>query len=305
MAVTLIVNGDDFGVSPAVNAAILHCHCEGVLTSTSVLANGAAADEALGLARAHPSMGVGVHLNLTDGAPLSSPAAVPTLVDRQGRFRTFPGQMLRVIGGRARIAEVERELRAQIEYVLARGVVPTHVDGHLHAHAYPRLLPLVLRLMHEYGIRGMRQPILAAWMPLYPEARRAARRSHVHGRRHSTQRGAVRRHGAAGSAWASVTTGFSRRGRKAALLAHHGVIASDCLLDAATLLAGADPAAALSAALRRVGGATVELMSHPGFADDAARGAAEVALLTAPHLRALLESGDVRRVHFGQVADRY
>ena len=77
----------------------------------------------------------------------------------------------------------------------------------------------------------------------------------------------------------------------------------DFLLDAATFLNGADPAGALGIALGGILGGRVELMGHPGFSDDPARGEAEVTLLTAPRLRHLLEVGGIRRIHYGQLPD--
>jgi predicted glycoside hydrolase/deacetylase ChbG (UPF0249 family) len=301
--VSLIINGDDFGVSPDVNAALVRCHRDGVLTSATVLANQPAAEEALALARANPSLGIGVHLNLTDGVPLSPPAAIRSLVDREGRFRTFPAQLLRIANGRVPIAEVERELRAQIEYVVARDVSPTHVDGHFHVHAYPRLLDLVLRLMDEYGIRGMRSPVLTAWMPLYLEARLATRGSRVGSRQRAPTHRETRLGAAARGSWTSITSGLSRRGRKAAHIARGQVITADFLLDSATFLGSADPVGTLGKALEGVRGRTIEMMTHPGFVDDAARGAAEVALLTSPLLRAMLDGQGIRRVHYGQLTD--
>jgi predicted glycoside hydrolase/deacetylase ChbG (UPF0249 family) len=301
--VSLIINGDDFGASPAVNDALVRCHRDGVLTSATVLANQPAAEEALAAGRAYPALGIGVHLNLTEGVPLSPPAAIRSLVDQGGRFRAFPAQLLRIINGQARIAEVEREFRAQIEYLVARGVSPTHVDGHFHVHAFPRLLGLVLRLMSEYEIRGMRSPVLTAWTPLYLEARLAARGARVDAARGGPTRGGTWWGTSTRAAWTSVGSGLSRRGRKVAHLARRQVVTADCLLDSATFLGCADPVGALGTALSGVRSGTIELMTHPGFVDDAARGTAEVTLLTSPHLRAMFEAHGIRRVHYGELPD--
>jgi predicted glycoside hydrolase/deacetylase ChbG (UPF0249 family) len=301
--VSLIVNGDDFGASPDVNEAVVRCHRDGVLTSASVLANHPAAEDALTQAHAYPSLGIGVHLNLTDGMPLSPPDTVRSLMDREGRFRAFPAQLLRIVNGQARIAEVEREFRTQIEYLREHGVSPTHVDGHFHVHAYPRLFGLVLRLMNEYGIRGMRSPILTAWMPLYLEARLATRGTRAGQRPGASSRGTPRWGTVARDSWVSAASTLSRRGRKAAHVARGQVVTADFLLDTATFLRSADPVSALGKALRGVRGGRIELMTHPGFVDDAARGAAEVTLLTAPGLRGVLDAQGIRRVHYGQLSD--
>src|SRR3954452_4344148 len=145
----LVINGDDFGYSAAINAAIVRCHVEGVLTSASVLVNQRATREALRLAREYPTLGVGWHVNLTEGGPVLPPGAVPTLVDRRGLFRPIGALLPGLVSGQVRRADVERELRAQLALLLDAGLRPTHVDGHLHAHAFPRVLPIVLGLMAQ------------------------------------------------------------------------------------------------------------------------------------------------------------
>ncbi len=85
--VRLIVNADDFGLTSGVNRAIAELHEAGVLTSASLMARGGAADEAIAMARATPTLGVGCHVLLVDGEPVLPPDRVPTLVDRKtGRF---------------------------------------------------------------------------------------------------------------------------------------------------------------------------------------------------------------------------
>ena len=82
----LIVNADDFGLTEKVNQAIIQGHLEGIITSASLLATGAAFESAVTLARQHPKLGVGVHLNLTEGMPVSEPASIPSLVTEKGLF---------------------------------------------------------------------------------------------------------------------------------------------------------------------------------------------------------------------------
>src|SRR5436190_22470331 len=82
----LIVNADDFGLTEKVNQAIIEGHLKGIITSTSLLANGVAFESAVRLAQLHPKLGVGVHLNLTDGSPVSAPARIPSLVTDKGVF---------------------------------------------------------------------------------------------------------------------------------------------------------------------------------------------------------------------------
>ena len=157
----LILHCDDFGLHPAVNQAVMQAADRNRLTSASLLANGPAARQAVQAARRRPQLGIGVHLNIVRGRPLSPPREVPTLVDRQGRF---PGSaavlMLRSAAGRLSETEIRREYRRQIQWVLDQGVTPTHFDGEKHTHV---LLPQAVRalggLMEEFGIRRVRTVI--------------------------------------------------------------------------------------------------------------------------------------------------
>lgn len=269
-----MVNGDDFGYSAAIDAAIVRCHTDGILTSATLLVNRPATDDALELARRHPSLGVGLHLNLTEGTPVLPPALVPSLVDRQGQFVSFPRQFSRIATGQARLAEVERELRAQFELVLARGLHPTHVDGHLHVHAYPRVLDLVVRLMADYQVCALRSPLLLAWLP---------------------QRSIV------GQRVAKRLVGRHLLNQRARLLARSPVVRADRLFDLARFLSAADPVERFVAALTTLPAGGVEVMAHPAWNRDAPRGASEVALLTDPRLRAAIDARGIERVHYGQL----
>lgn len=153
----LVVNADDFGLTESVNRGILEAHTRGILTSTTILANGAAFDSAAALARQAPDLGVGVHLNLTEGRPVASPAEVSSLLNEHGRFlRSAAALMRKVLTGRLRADEIERELSAQIEKVQRADIRVTHLDGHKHVHMLPGILPVVLRVAQRYGIPAMR-----------------------------------------------------------------------------------------------------------------------------------------------------
>src|SRR5262249_40646690 len=106
----LIVNADDFGLTESVNRGVLEAHHRGILTSATLMANGAAFESAVALARAAPRLGVGVHLNLSEGRPVSDPGSVPSLVDERGPFYASPVRLLaRILLGEVRLEEVERE----------------------------------------------------------------------------------------------------------------------------------------------------------------------------------------------------
>lgn len=156
----LIVNADDFGLTEKVNDAIIEGHRSGIITSASLLANGAAFDSAANFARHWGTLSVGIHLNLTQGKPVSDPALVPNLVSRHGRFAFTPlGLAGALATRRVPPAEMECELRAQVEKVEAAGVHATHLDGHKHIQALPAVRHIVFELAREYGIRAVRCPV--------------------------------------------------------------------------------------------------------------------------------------------------
>jgi hopanoid biosynthesis associated protein HpnK len=153
----LIVNADDFGWSEGVSRGIAEAHRNGIVTSTTLLANGAAFEAAVQLARREPRLGVGVHLNLSDGRPILASWDVPSLVNAQGQFSGGPLRLAaRMFAGRLQAAEVEAEWDAQISKVRKAGIHPTHLDGHKHVHMLPALFPIALRLAKRHGIPAVR-----------------------------------------------------------------------------------------------------------------------------------------------------
>ena len=158
----LVVSGDDFGAAPEVNAGIVRAYRDGILTSTSLMVTGAAAGEAVALARAHPRLAVGLHLVLAQGRPAAPPPDIPHLVARDGAFGEQPVLAgLRYAWhwavGRGR-AELYREVGAQLEAFARTGLSLAHVDGHLNMHLHPMVLPILLELGPRYGLRAMRIP---------------------------------------------------------------------------------------------------------------------------------------------------
>jgi len=93
MAGRLIVNADDFGLCEGVNRAVKQAHTEGILTSATIMAGMPAAAEAVELAGEMPSLGVGVHLNLTEGTPVSRDRQVEVLLDAGGEFYLSLGKL--------------------------------------------------------------------------------------------------------------------------------------------------------------------------------------------------------------------
>jgi len=157
MSKSLIVNADDFGLCACVNGGIVEAHRQGALSSATIMANMPGFDQAAALSRDNPRLGVGVHLNLVRGLPLSPAGRVASQLGPDGRFLGSPGRLMRKLAaGRASLAEVETELRAQIEKVLASGLRPSHVDSEKHMHAYPPVFRTAARLARKYGIPGIR-----------------------------------------------------------------------------------------------------------------------------------------------------
>lgn len=149
----LIVNADDFGFSTDVNRGIIEAHQRGILTATTLMANGPAFADALARARDCPTLDVGCHLVLVQGPSLARrgadlPAGWPELVSA-----LFAGRL-----------DPYEEFRAQLERILAAGIRPLHVDTHKHTHLLPPVLKAVARLCHEYSIPWVRRP---ADLPLH------------------------------------------------------------------------------------------------------------------------------------------
>ncbi len=155
----VILNADDLGASPAVNAAIRRAHTDGVLTAASLMVAEPALDEAVALARELPSLDVGLHVALSCGRPISSPAEVPALVGPDGRFPNDPARCgIRAFFSPAVRAQVRREVRAQFAAYEATGLPCAHVDGHQHLHLHPVIWDAVVRECARLGVRWIRVP---------------------------------------------------------------------------------------------------------------------------------------------------
>jgi hopanoid biosynthesis associated protein HpnK len=155
----LVIGADDFGLSPAVNAAVVLAHREGVLTSVSLMVTGPACAEAVALAAANPGLAVGLHLALCDAPPTLPPEEIPHLVSSDGRLERDPARAgLRWAASTAARRELRREIAAQFERFAATGLRLSHVDGHHHLHLHPAAFPLVAELAARHGARGIRLP---------------------------------------------------------------------------------------------------------------------------------------------------
>jgi hopanoid biosynthesis associated protein HpnK len=154
---SLIVNGDDFGLSPQVNAGIIHAHTHGILTNTSLMVTGSAWQEAVALAKETPTLSVGLHLTLVQGRAVQAPHLLTGVTQPSGNFSDHPTTVgLRYFFSRQARVQLRDECRAQIERFLATGLPLAQVDGHLHIHMHPTVLDILTELAPEYGIKAMR-----------------------------------------------------------------------------------------------------------------------------------------------------
>ncbi len=161
----LIVNADDFGLTAGVNRAIVETHTAGVVSSTTLMANGLQFDDAVTLARATPSLSVGCHVVLVDGTPVSPTHTVDTLrAIRSAEPENFYTS-LSAFAARATLGGFDRdqlvdEVVAQIRKIQSTGLQVTHLDTHKHAHIFPEILNALLRAARICGVRAIRNPIV-------------------------------------------------------------------------------------------------------------------------------------------------
>ena len=161
----LIVNADDFGLTPGVNRAIVELNAAGLLTSTTLMARAMATGAAVEAVRGATKLSVGCHVLLADGEPVLPATKVSTLVDRKtGRFPApLSGFVARLFTGRIRGEEIESEAAAQIALLQQHGLRLTHVDTHKHTHMFPTVLRPVLRAARAAGIGAVRNPFEPEW----------------------------------------------------------------------------------------------------------------------------------------------
>jgi predicted glycoside hydrolase/deacetylase ChbG (UPF0249 family) len=161
----LIINADDFGLTPGINRAIIELHQAGVVTSATLMATGPAFDDAVALALANPTLGVGCHLVLVDGMPLCHAESIPTLLGGDGK--TFRPSALdfgqAALRGTIDGEDLARETLAQIQRLQRAGIDVTHIDSHKHTHLYPSIAGTVLHIANRCGVESIRNPIEPHW----------------------------------------------------------------------------------------------------------------------------------------------
>ena len=280
----LIFNADDFGLTAGVNRSIMEAHTQGVLTSATIMAHAPATLGAEQLARAHPQLGVGCHIVLINGTPLTDPAKLTSLIPRG--HASFPSGIgafaARALAGRLKLEQIELEAVAQISKLQAAGLSLSHCDTHKHAHMFPAVLTGLLRAARACGIRAVRNP----FEPTQSLSITFQRRN---GRKRALQTRLLR-------LWRAQ---FLEQVRRAGLRTTDGTIGV-----AATGLLDGDLFREL---LARVPEGTWEFVTHPGYSDTDLQSAGtrllasretELRLLTSLDTRAQLKQAGIKLISY-------
>lgn len=272
------MNADDFGFSLGVSEGIVRAHREGIVTSTTIAANMPAAEQAVAMLRGAGELGVGVHLNCSQGPPLSREGEALAGADGQMRF-SAAGFLAACIVRPWMVKAAAAEWEAQIRWVLDHGVKPTHLDSHRHAHGWPPLFGRVAEMARRYHVRFVRwygERLSGGGWPQAPMRGRAVSWAlNVLASRHAAVGCDLR---------ATVGTwGVAHTGR----------------IDRAWLLRAAEA----------VGEGVTEIMTHPGLGEAGAGYGSrlgesrprELEALCDPAVREAFEDGGIERVHYGQL----
>ena len=156
----LIVNADDFGLTNGVNRAVQELAAAGAVSSATLMAGGAAFDDAA----VHTGLATGCHVVLVDGMCSADPAAVSSLLETGSNFRqSLLRFMVALQCGRISEVHIEAEAAAQIKRLQAAGVTVTHVDTHKHTHLFPRVSRPLLRAAVSCGVPAVRNPFEETW----------------------------------------------------------------------------------------------------------------------------------------------
>ncbi len=287
----LIVNADDLGWTEGVNRGIADAFRIGIVTSTSMLANGAAFAGGLEIARQAPGLGLGVHLNLSDGAPVADRETVTSLLNDEGEFAGGPESLfLKQVRRGLVLREVEMEWDAQIQKVRDAGIEPTHLDGHKHVHMLPGLFEIALRLAKRHSIGAIR-------IALEESSLRTALAS---GKKQRS--GVVMKQGVQARGLKLLARDAREQAERA------GIAAADYFCGIAQT--GELTLEGLKKFLKSLPEGTTELMCHPGYADAALKKTvtrlqdsrqAELEILTDTGVRNLVASQGIRLIDYGFV----
>ncbi len=177
----LIVNADDFGLSPSVNEAVIRAHRDGILTTASLMVNESGFNEAVKLAKENPMLGVGLHLTLLMGHSALPPEKIPGLVNARSEFSNSPvGVGMDYFFKSGLRGQLRAEIHAQFEKFRATGLPLDHVNGHLHLHLHPVVFKILMEDADKLGIKQMRLTREPFWMDVpLAKGNRLYRSSHA------------------------------------------------------------------------------------------------------------------------------
>lgn len=151
----LIINADDFGLSETCTRAIFDAFNKGLITDTTMVANGEAFDFANELSKGHKIReSIGIHFNLTEGIPLTEDIKKCAKFAKGGRFHGKVNRLKPL--SRYEKKAVYEELTAQIEKIENSGIRITHADSHHHIHTDIFIAPIVVKICKEHGINKIR-----------------------------------------------------------------------------------------------------------------------------------------------------
>jgi chitin disaccharide deacetylase len=306
----LIVNADDFGLTAGVDRAIIETHIGGVVSSATLMANGAAFDDAVAAARSAPNLSVGCHVVLVDGTPVSPPDAVDTLLAIRSAEPDKFYSSLSAFAARAMLGGFDRdqlvaEVTAQIRKIQSAGLQVTHLDTHKHAHVFPEIFAALLRAARICGVRAIRNPFVPV--------------KAMHARQFKSRRDLWKRYGQVRMLH-TFSGQFRQQTKRAGLLTPDGVVG---VIETGSLESSAKSSeknsgkssgysSLLRQTLASLPEGTWEFVCHPGYNDADLRAAGtrlfdsreeERRLLTSMELRQFLEEQKIRVIGYREFAE--
>jgi hopanoid biosynthesis associated protein HpnK len=290
----LIVNADDFGLTAGVNRAIVETHIGGVVSSATLMANGARFEDAVTAARSAPNLSVGCHVVLVDGTPVSPPGALDTLLAIRSAEPDKFYSSLSAFAARAMLGGFDRdqlvaEVTAQIRKIQATGLPVTHLDTHKHAHIFPEILAALLRAARICGVRAIRNPIVPV--------------KALHARQFKGKARLWKRYGQV-RILHTFSGQFHQRTKRAGLVTPDGVLG--------VIETGSVGISLLRQTLASLPEGTWELVCHPGYNDADLRAARtrlldareeERRLLTSAELRQFLDEQKIRVISYRELTE--
>lgn len=288
----LIVNADDFGFTVGVNRAIVEAHTRGIVTSSTLMANGCAFEDAVELAKTIPSLGIGCHVVLIDGEPVLDGEKLPTLTTTRNHAHEFRNGLksfaARALVGNFNAAAIEAEAAAQIGKIQSAGIVVSHVDTHKHTHLFPAVLRPLLRAARACGVQAIRNPF---------GPRRPLRSADLLARPSLWTR------------YAEVKVLRALAGKFRHAVSEEGFITPDGTLG--VVVTGALNEQLFRSIAAIVPDGTWEFVCHPGYNDADLKSAntrlresreTELRLLTMPEVRELLSNSDIELISYRELS---